>query len=127
MNFTIVTEGSFSLRRVSAYCHLSVELPDSMLSVSSNRGLFVRVVSVLAIALMCVMGVAQATHSHNDNDSATAHHTCSICATAHAGVGTQTIASAPILFTARLAIFVAKVSPTFRPATTQFIRPPPAF
>jgi len=101
----------------------------SMLNVVSNRGVFVRAVCVLAIALMCVMGMAQATHSHNDNDenSATARHSCSICASAHAGISTQTIASAPILFTAPLAVFVAEVSLTFRPATTQFIRPPPAF
>ena len=61
---------------------------------SANRGVFVRTVSVLAIALMCVMGMAQATHSHNDNDenSTTARHTCSICATAHAGISTATIA-----------------------------------
>jgi len=100
-----------------------------MLSVSFNRRVFVRAVCVLAIALMCVMGMAQATHSHSDNDenSLTARHTCSICATAHAGISTQTIASAPVLFTVALAIFVAEVSLTFRPATTQFIRPPPAF
>jgi hypothetical protein len=100
-----------------------------MLGVASNRGVFARAVCVLAIALMCVMGMAQATHSHNDNDenSATARHSCSICASAHAGISTQTITSAPILFIAPLAIFVAEVSPTFRPATTQFIRPPPAF
>jgi hypothetical protein len=101
-----------------------------MLRIASNRGVFVRAVCVLAIALMCVMGMAQATHSHNDNDndenSATARHTCSICASAHAGISTQTTASAPILFTAPLAIFVAEVALTFRPATTQFIRPPPA-
>jgi len=81
---------------------------------------------VLAIALMCVMGMAQATHSHAE-DSTTARHTCSICATAHAGISTATIASAPVLLTVPLAIFVAEVSPTFRPATTQFIRPPPTF
>jgi hypothetical protein len=100
-----------------------------MLSVSSNRGVFVRAACVLAIALMCVMGLAQATHSHNDSDenSATARHTCSICATAHAGISTETIAAAPVLFTAPLAVFVAEVPLTFRPATTQFIRPPPAF
>jgi hypothetical protein len=100
-----------------------------MLRVSSNRGVYVRAVSVLAVALVCAMGMAQATHSHNDSDenSATARHSCSICATAHAGISTATTASAPVLFTAPLAIFVAEVSLTFRPAATQFIRPPPAF
>ncbi|HKM47660.1 MAG TPA: hypothetical protein VJX69_08730 [Terriglobales bacterium] len=92
---------------------------------SSNRGGFVRAVGVLCIALVCVMGTVQATHSHSEN-SATSHHTCSICATAHAGVSTQTVASAPVLATVALASFVAEASPIFRPVTTPFIRPPPA-
>jgi hypothetical protein len=86
----------------------------------------VRAVCVLCMALMCVMGTVQATHSHSEN-STTSHHTCSICATAHAGLSTQTVASAPILSTTALASFVAEVSPIFRPVTTQFIRPPPTF
>jgi hypothetical protein len=96
-----------------------------MLKVSANRGVFARAVCVLCIALVCVMGSIQATHSHAD-DSATSHHTCSICATAHAGVNTQTGTSAPILVTAALASPVAEVSLIVRPAITQFIRPPPA-
>jgi len=96
-----------------------------MLSVWADRGVFVRAVSVLSIALVCVMGTVQATHSHPEN-STTSHHTCSICATAHAGLSTQTAASAPVLVTAALAIPVAEVSVSFRPAITQFIRPPPA-
>ncbi|HLB91418.1 MAG TPA: hypothetical protein VJK27_03715 [Terriglobales bacterium] len=80
---------------------------------------------MLCVALVCVMGTVQATHSHSEG-SATSHHTCTICATAHAGVSTQTATSAPVLAAAPLAILVAEVSPTFRPATTQFIRPPPA-
>jgi hypothetical protein len=80
---------------------------------------------VLSIALVCVMGTVQATHSHSEN-STTSHHTCSICATAHAGLSTQTVASAPVLVTAALAIPVAEVSVIFRPVITQFIRPPPA-
>lgn len=122
-----VTEGSFFLRRVPARDHLRIESLHSMLRVSSNRGVLARSVSVLAIALMCVMGMAQATHSHNDENSSTARHTCSICATAHAGISTATTASVPVLFAAPLAIFVAAVSLTFRPAATHFIRPPPAF
>jgi hypothetical protein len=97
-----------------------------MLKVSGNRGVFVRAVCVLSVALVCVMATVQATHSHPEN-STTSHHTCSICATAHAGLNTQTPASAPVLATAVLAILVAEVSPIFRPLTTQFIRPPPAF
>ncbi len=96
-----------------------------MLRVSANRGGFVRAVCVLSVALVCVMGTVQATHTHSEN-SATPHHTCSICATAHAGLSTQTVASAPVLAMTALAIPVAEVSPIFRPVTTPFIRPPPA-
>jgi hypothetical protein len=97
-----------------------------MLRVSANRGVFVRAVGLLCVALVCVMGTVQATHSHPEN-STTSHHTCSICATAHAGLNTETVASAPVLVTAALARSVAQVSLIVRPVTTQFIRPPPAF
>ena len=96
-----------------------------MLKVSVNRGGFVRAMCVLCIALVCVMGTVQATHSHPEN-STTSHHTCSICATAHVGLSTSTATLAPILATTALANSIAEVSPSFRPATTQFIRPPPA-
>ena len=97
-----------------------------MLSVSANRGRFVRAVCVLSIALVCVMGTVQATHSHPEN-STTSHHTCSICATAHAGLSTQTVASAPVLLMAALAVPLAEVRLIFHPVSSQFIRPPPAF
>jgi hypothetical protein len=97
-----------------------------MLKVSKNRGAFVKAVCVLCVALVFAIGFAQATHSHPEN-STTSHHTCSICATAHAGINTQTIAFAPVLVTAALASFVTNFSLNFRPTTTQFIRPPPAF
>jgi len=80
---------------------------------------------VLGIALMAAMGTIQATHAHPEN-SATSRHACSICATAHAGVNTQTVVWAPVLLTAVLTTFVAEDSPIFRPIATQFIRPPPA-
>jgi len=96
-----------------------------MMRVSASRGGWLRAVCVLSIALVCVMGTVQATHSHSDN-SATSHHTCTICATAHAGLSTAPVASAPVLATATLPIAVAEVSPAFRPVTAQFIRPPPA-
>lgn len=80
---------------------------------------------MFCIALMCVIGTVQAAHSHSEN-STTSHHTCSICATAHAGLNIQTVSSAPVLHTATLTAFVAVAAVIFRPATTQFIRPPPA-
>jgi hypothetical protein len=97
-----------------------------VLRVWVNRGVFVRAVGLLSVALLCVMGTAQAIHSHAEN-SATSHHRCSICATAHGGLNTQTVASAPVLITADLADPTSEVSRIFRPAATQFIRPPPAF
>ena len=81
---------------------------------------------MLCVALVCVMGTVQVTHTHAEN-STTSHHTCSICATAHAGLNTQTVAFAPVLAIAALASPVSDVSRIFRPATTQFIRPPPVF
>src|ERR1700688_1531757 len=97
-----------------------------MLKVAENRGALVRAVGMLCIALVCVMGTVQAAHSHPEN-STTSHHTCSICATAHVGLNTHTVLSVPVLVTAALASPVSEVSRIFRPATTQFIRPPPAF
>jgi len=91
----------------------------------ANRSEFVRALCVLSIALVCVMGTVQAAHSHPEN-STTSHHTCTFCATAHAGLSTASVASAPVLGTAALAIPAAEMSPIFRPVTTPFIRPPPA-
>jgi hypothetical protein len=102
-----------------------VPLLDFMFKVSANRGVSVRAVCVLCVALICVTGSIQATHSHAD-DSVASHHSCTICATAHAGVSTQPVASTPVLVTAVLLSPVAEVSTIFRPAITQFIRPPPA-
>ncbi len=96
-----------------------------MMRILAGRGGLVRAVGALCVALVCVMGTIQAAHSHAEN-SATSHHTCTICATAHAGINTQTVAFAPILFTAALTTFVAEAAVIFRPATTEFIRPPPA-
>jgi hypothetical protein len=132
-----VRVGSFLVQRISGDDHLRVQSSkgnapkinrdscNSMLRVVANRGTFVRAVGVLCIALVCMMGAIQAAHSHPEN-STTSHHTCTICATAHV-VNTQTVAFAPVLASASLAIHVSEVSPIVRPAITQFIRPPPAF
>jgi hypothetical protein len=97
-----------------------------MLRISTNRGAFVRVVCVLCVALVCVMGTIQAVHSHPENSTSTTHHTCSICATAHVGLNTQTASLAPVLAATALTSLVAEVSLVFRPAIAEFIRPPPA-
>jgi hypothetical protein len=85
-----------------------------------------RVVCILSMALVCAMGVAQAVHAHPD-DSATSHHVCSVCSTAHAGLSTQTVAAAPVLVAAALATPAQKLAGIFRPAAVHFIRPPPSF
>jgi hypothetical protein len=78
------------------------------------------------MALVCAMGVVQAVHAHPD-DSATSHHVCSICSTAHAGLSTQTVSVAPVLVAAALAAPAQKLAGIFRPADIHCIRPPPAF
>jgi hypothetical protein len=98
---------------------------DAMLRAAATRGVFVRAVCVLCVALVCVIGTLQATHSHPENSS-TSHHACTICATAHAGLSTTSATLAPALATSALSSLVTELSTTFRPAATQFIRPPPA-
>jgi hypothetical protein len=97
-----------------------------MLRTLAKQGGWIRALCVLCIALVCVMGTVQAVHSHADENSATAHHSCTICATAHAGLKITPVPTAPVLATAVLAIVVPEVSPIFRPVATQFIRPPPS-
>jgi len=130
-----VRTGLFLTCHVSLDDHLRIESSysyraktatrDGMLKVSDSPGIFVRAVCVLCVALICVMGTVHATHSHPEN-STTSHHSCSICATAHVGLNTQTVVSTPVIVTAALASPVAAVSLIFRPTSTQFIRPPPA-
>ncbi len=93
--------------------------------ITANRSAWLRAVSVLCVALVCVMGTVQAVHAHPENSTAS-HHTCSICATAHVGLNTQTVAAEPVLAAAALTIAASEAVAIFRPKTTQFIRPPPA-
>jgi hypothetical protein len=86
----------------------------------------VRVVCVLAMALVCAMGIAQAVHAHPE-DSSAPHHVCSICSTAHAGLSTAMAMEAPVQLVSALPPAPAESSEAFRPLTTRFIRPPPAF
>ena len=97
-----------------------------MVKTPANRSLFTRVVCVLSMALLCAMGVAQAVHSHPD-DSTTSHHVCPICSTAQAGLSMQAPVIAPVMAATVLASPAQEHAGIFRPATTQFIRPPPAF
>lgn len=92
---------------------------------SAKQGAWVRFVCLLCVALVGVMGVVQATHSHPE-DSTAPHHACSICATAHAGINTHKVVSAPVLATLGRAILPAEVSLSFGVVVTPCIRPPPA-
>jgi hypothetical protein len=77
------------------------------------------------MTLVCAMGVAQAVHSHPDG-STTSHHACSICTAAHVGLSVGPVMTPPVLIAAALATPASESSDIFRPASTQFIRPPPA-
>ena len=95
-----------------------------MANASATRGVFVRVVCLLAITLVCAMGIVQAVHAHPD-DSIAARHACSICLSAHAGLKVETAAIAPTLVAAVLAIPATVRAGVLRQADVHFIRPPP--
>jgi len=78
------------------------------------------------MALVCGMGMAQAMHAHPEGSTAS-HHVCSICSTAHAGLSMQAPAITPVMVAAVLVSPAPESAGIFRPSTTQFIRPPPAF
>jgi len=129
-------KGAIPGRHISADEHLSVELlkakgrtrniRKSMARQLANRCVFVRVVCVLSMALVCAMGVVQAVHAHPENSTAS-HHGCSICVTAHGGLSVETVTAAPVLVAVPLAAPAREFSDVLRPASTHFIRPPPAF
>jgi hypothetical protein len=77
------------------------------------------------MALVCAMGVAQAVHAHPEESSAP-HHVCSICSTAHAGLGTEIAFAPPVLAALALAAPALELAGIFRTAEVHFIRPPPA-
>ena len=85
----------------------------------------VRVVCVLAMALVCAMGIAQAAHAHPENSTAP-HHVCSICSTAHAGLSTAMTFAPPVLGASLLATPARESLGVFRSTEVHFIRPPPA-
>jgi len=91
----------------------------------SKRGAFVRVVCVLAMVLVCAMGIVQAAHAHSETSTAP-HHVCSICSTAHAGLNTGTTIGPPVLGISMLATPPRESAGIFRSTEVHFIRPPPA-
>jgi len=92
---------------------------------SSQRGAWVRVACLLAMALVCAMGIVQAVHAHPEN-STSPHHVCSICSTPHVGLSTAISFAPPVLNASRLVALAAASSGIFRSPEIHFIRPPPA-
>jgi hypothetical protein len=90
-----------------------------------QRSAMVRVVCLLAMALVCAMGIVQAVHAHPE-DSTAPHHVCSICSTAHVGLSTAITFVPPVLNESILAPLAPESSGIFRSAEVHFIRPPPA-
>jgi hypothetical protein len=97
-----------------------------MVRTAATRSIVTKILCIFSIALLCVMGSAQAAHAHPD-DSTTSHHDCSICSAAHIGLSTPTVMTAPIVVAAPLATAPMKSAVISRPAHTSFIRPPPVF
>ena len=97
-----------------------------MTAVLTRRGFAVRMVCVLTLAMVCAMGVVQAVHAHADDSAATSHHACSICSTAHAGLGTEITFAPPVLAEAELDALNKELPGPSRSIEVHFIRPPPA-
>jgi len=80
---------------------------------------------VLCVFLVFAIGTVQAVHSHPDNAKASPH-SCSICSVPNAKLNTENVSPAPLM----VAVPVVRIETTapkiFRPATTHFVRPPPA-
>jgi hypothetical protein len=90
-----------------------------------NRSVIARTTAVLCVLLVFAIGTVQAVHSHPDS-AKTSQHSCSICSVPNAKLNTQSASPEPVM----VAVPVARIETTapkiFRPATTNFVRPPPA-
>jgi hypothetical protein len=90
-----------------------------------NRERWGALVSVLCVVMMLVVGTAQAVHLHPDNEKS-ARHTCSICSTPNAKLNTSQTSPVPVMVAAPI-VSVQTLAPRIvRPATSNFVRPPPA-
>ena len=96
-----------------------------MLRSTLNRSLAVRIAAVLCIATVFWMGTAQAAHSHPD-DSPSSRHTCSICSVSSIGPVSAAVSGLPVVHAVALAQITPEGIVIFRPASGNFIRPPPA-
>lgn len=95
-----------------------------MRGISRNRGQWSRVVSVLCVVMVLVMGTVQAVHSHADTGKSP-RHTCSICSTPNAKLNTAEASLVPVMTALQLASIESGAPRILRPATPNFVRPPP--
>jgi len=96
-----------------------------MMQVPAKRSRIFQALSVLCMALVCVMGTVQAVHSHPIN-SQTSHHSCSICSAPTLGPASTIISVLPMVRPVAMAHFTRETFVVFRPVLTNFVRPPPA-
>lgn len=96
-----------------------------MVRLTSNRTYIVQALAALCVVLVFAMGMAQAVHSHPDN-SQTSHHSCSICSAPSLGPATTTVSVLPMVRPVAAAHLAEETFVVFRPASTNFVRPPPA-
>ena len=80
--------------------------------------------SLLCVVMMLVMGTVQAVHSHPDNASG-ARHPCSICSAPNAKLSTTPVSPVPVMVAVPVAAVETYAPRVFRPATSNFVRPPP--
>ncbi len=80
--------------------------------------------SGLCVVMVLVMGTVQAVHTHADTGTSP-RHTCSICSTPNAKLNTAQASPVPVMVSSPLAIVETRESRIFRPATANFVRPPP--
>lgn len=91
----------------------------------ANRSVIVRSTAVLCVLLVFAIGTVQAVHSH-PGSAKTARHSCSICSAPNAKLNTQSVCTVPVMVAVPVARIETSAPRIFRPATTNFVRPPPA-
>ena len=95
------------------------------MQVPAKRSRIFQALSVLCMALVCVMGTVQAVHSHPAN-SQTSRHSCSICSAPSMGPAAATVDLLPMAKPVAMAYSAREIFVAFRPVLTNFVRPPPA-
>ena len=96
-----------------------------MIRATANRSQIAQLLGVLCIVLVLAMGTVQALHSHPD-DSQTPRHSCSICSAPSLGPAATTVSVLPMVRPVAMTHFARETFVVFRPALTNFVRPPPA-